>query len=54
MKREALMSNGFTWEEADELLAELAEHQRDDEVDREYERAMRAQWLEAFDQFNKE
>lgn len=54
MNHTKLLERGYTWEEADELLAELAEHQRDDEVDREYERAMRAQWLEAFDRFNKE
>jgi len=54
MNHTKLLERGYTWEEADELLATLAEDQRDAERDREYEQAMWAQWLEAFDRFNKE
>lgn len=32
-----LMDNGFTWEEAEELLAQQAEEQADAERDRELE-----------------
>jgi len=49
-----LLEMGHDWEEAEAITSGLAEAERDAEIEREYERAMHAQWLEAFDRFNKE
>lgn len=52
-----LMEDGASWDEAEDKLSDLAEESNDRERDRlieeQYERAMHAQWLEAFDRFNK-
>lgn len=52
-----LRDDGYTWEEAEEITSSLAEEandrERDSLLEQEYERAMRAQWLEAFDRFNR-
>ena len=57
MNHRRLMEDGYTWDEAEDKLSDLAEEANDRERDRlieeQYERAMRAQWLEAFDRFNK-
>lgn len=53
-----LLEAGYDWDEAEEITGTLAEEANDRERDRlieeQYERAMHAQWLEAYDRFNKE